>query len=304
MGYDYDVLTGGDYCIDYIFTGLPKMPDLGEEVRGNNFSIEPGESCNSVIAMHRLGIKIGWAADFGTDEFSRTILKKLKDEGIDERLFIHHKKSYQRITISASFTKDRAFITYYDKEPYRLPALMKKLPFVSAKIMFIPGFYTGSFFSIGSFLVKKKKMLIVMDGNHPNSETVEVPAVRKTLEAIDIVLPNAKEVCQMSGKNDIPAAARELGRFCPMVIVKDGPNGSWSYNKGKVIHVPGIKVNPIDTTGAGDNYNAGFLKAYLVGRPLAECLKWGNITGGLSTEALGGPGRKITQEDVKKYLLI
>ena len=302
MGYDYDVLTGGDYCIDYIFTGLPKMPELGNEVLSRNFSIEPGESCNSVIAMHRLGIKIGWAADFGTDEFSSKILRKLRDEGIDERLFIHHKKPYQRITISASFTQDRAFITYYDKEPYMLPALMKKLPFVSAKIMFIPGFYTGAFFPVGSLLVKKKKMLIVMDGNHPNHETIEVPAVRKTLKSIDIVLPNAKEVCQMSGKDDIPAAAKELGRFCPMVVVKDGANGSWACQNGELIHVPGIRVNPIDTTGAGDNYNAGFLRAYLDGRELAECLRWGNITGGLSTEALGGPGRRITVNDINKYL--
>jgi sugar/nucleoside kinase (ribokinase family) len=302
MGYDYDVLTGGDYCIDYIFTGLPKMPEPGSEVHGRKFAIEPGESCNSVIAMHRLGIKVGWAADFGTDEFSRTILKKLNDEGIDSRLFIHHKKTYQRITISASFSHDRAFITYYDKEPYKLPALIKKLPFVSAKIMFIPGFYTGALFPIASLLVKKKKMIIVMDGNHPNSETIEVPAVRKTLESIDIVLPNAKEALKMSGKDDIPAAAKELGRFCPLVIVKDGANGSWACNNGKIIHVPGIKVNPIDTTGAGDNYNAGFLRAYLDARDLAECLKWGNISGGLSTEALGGPGRKITVEDIKKHL--
>lgn len=302
MGYDFDVLTGGDYCIDYIFTGLPKMPEPGSEVHGRNFAIEPGESCNSVIAMHRLGIKVGWAADFGTDEFSRTILKKLKVEGIDNRLFIHHKKAYQRITVSASFTKDRAFITYYDKEPYKLPALIKKLPFVSAKIMFIPGFYTGALFPVASLLVKKKKMFIVMDGNHPNSETIEVPAVRKTLESIDIVLPNEKEALKMSGKDDIPAAAKELGRFCPTVVVKNGANGSWAYHRGKIIHVPGIKVNPLDTTGAGDNYNAGFIRAYLDGRELAECLKWGNISGGLSTEALGGPGRRITVDDIRKHL--
>jgi sugar/nucleoside kinase (ribokinase family) len=302
MGCEYEVITGGDYCIDYIFTGLPAMPELGHEVCGTNFSIQPGESCNSVLAMHRLGIKIGWACDFGTDDFSKTILGRLREEKLDDRLFIHHDVSYRRITVSASFTKDRAFITYYDKEPYKVPAIMKKLPFISSKIIFIPAFYTGPFFSIGSFLIKRKKMMLVMDGNGKQHDTIDSPAVRKTLGAIDIILPNAKEVRLLSGKEDIPAAARELGRFCPMVIVKDGANGSWAYHKGEVIHVPGIKVNPIDTTGAGDSYNAGFIRAYLDGRPLAECLKWGNIVGGLSTEALGGPGRKITVKDVQKYL--
>jgi hypothetical protein len=252
--------------------------------------------------MHNLGIKVGWAADFGTDDFSRTILGKLKAFGIDDRLFIHHKKSYRRITVSASFTKDRAFITHYDKEPYRLPALIKKLPRVTARAMFIPGFITGPLFTIGSLLVKRKKMLIVMDGNNPKPENIDVPAVRKTLQAIDIVLPNAQEVRLMTGKDDITEGARELGKFCPMVIVKDGANGSWACHKGEIIHVPGIKVNVIDTTGAGDNYNAGFLRAYLDGKDLKECLKWGNIAGGLSTEALGGPGRTITVKDIMKHI--
>jgi sugar/nucleoside kinase (ribokinase family) len=56
----------------------------------------------------------------------------------------------------------------------------------------------------------------------------------------------------------------------------------------------------IDTTGAGDNFNAGFIFAWLEGQSIETCLKWGNITGGLSTTQLGGTARKITIHEVKE----
>jgi sugar/nucleoside kinase (ribokinase family) len=58
----------------------------------------------------------------------------------------------------------------------------------------------------------------------------------------------------------------------------------------------------VDTTGAGDCFNAGFIKAWLDQRPLEECLKWGNIVGGLSTLALGGTGQVTTVKEVEEWL--
>ena len=65
---------------------------------------------------------------------------------------------------------------------------------------------------------------------------------------------------------------------------------------------PAIPVTPVDTTGAGDCFNAGFLCAWLDSRPLGECLRWGNAVGGLSTTARGGTARIVTAADVARYL--
>ena len=64
----------------------------------------------------------------------------------------------------------------------------------------------------------------------------------------------------------------------------------------------GIEVKVVDTTGAGDCFDSGFLRAYLDGKPLEECLLWGNICGGLSTEGYGGSSVKVSMATIQHYL--
>jgi sugar/nucleoside kinase (ribokinase family) len=119
---------------------------------------------------------------------------------------------------------------------------------------------------------------------------------------VDLFLPNALEARRMTGMADLMAAIRTLAKLCPLVVVKDGPAGAYACAGAEILHAPAIPVTPVDTTGAGDCFNAGFIKAWLDGRPLIECLRWGNIVGGLSTLARGGTGCVVTVADVEKYL--
>ena len=66
---NFDVIVFGDYFCDLIFTGLPHMPAPGEEVYSRAFDVQPGGSFNAACAMHRLGLNVGWACDFGNDLF-------------------------------------------------------------------------------------------------------------------------------------------------------------------------------------------------------------------------------------------
>jgi sugar/nucleoside kinase (ribokinase family) len=87
--------------------------------------------------MHRLGLKVGWAADFGSDEYSQFALQCTRQEGLDERLFAHHNRPLRRLSVAVSFPQDRLFITYYDPDP-AIPAAMKALVTTSAKVLFVP----------------------------------------------------------------------------------------------------------------------------------------------------------------------
>ena len=104
----------------------------------------------------------------------------------------------------------------------------------------------------------------------------------------------------MTGKSDLDEAMAALAELRPLVIVKDGANGSYARAGSQTVHPPGIAVSSVDTTGAGDCFSAGFLKVWLEDRPLADCLRWGNVVGGLSTTALGGTGRSVTAADVER----
>jgi sugar/nucleoside kinase (ribokinase family) len=301
MSKTFDVLVAGSYSLDLIFTGLPGLPQLGEDMLATGLERIPGEAYNSAVAMHRLGLRVGWAADFGNDDFSRFALERARAEGLDDSLFNHHKRPMRRISIAASFPDDRAFITYYDPDP-RLPAVIKALTTASARVLYIPGFYYGPFLEMGLRLARAKSMKIVMDGNSGSEVTLQNPSVRKAVRSVDVLLPNAKEARNLTGEDDLMKALKTLGGLCPLVVVKDGGRGAYACQGNEILHAEAIAITPFETTGAGDCFNAGFLKAWLDGLPVQECLRWGNITGGLSTLAAGGTGKVVTIEEVRKWL--
>jgi sugar/nucleoside kinase (ribokinase family) len=301
----FDVIVVGSYSVDLIFTGLSEFPQLGIDVVGTDFKMTPGEAFISAISMHRLGIKVGWAADFGNDDFSRFALKCAQDEGLDESLFVIHDRPYRRVSVAASFPKDNAFITYYDPEP-QVPAAIPAIIKSQSKVLFIPGLYSGNLLGAGNKLIRAKKMKLVMDGNSSTGDilgkTRECNATRKAIKSTHIFLPNAKEARRITGEQDLSVAIQQLGELCPIVVIKDGSNGSYAYTNNIIFQVPAIPVDVLDTTGAGDNFNAGFLCAWLDGQSMETCLKWGNIVGGLSTTALGGTTRIISNDELRKYI--
>ncbi len=304
MATDFDVIVVGNYTIDLIFAGMDEFPQMGKDLICKDFLMSPGASYIQAVTMHRLGIKVGWAGDFGNDYFSQQALKCARDEGLDDSLFVIHDRSYRRVTAAASYPNDRAFITYYDPEvqiPAAFPALVKS----QAKILYIPGLYYGDLFNIGIKLIRAKKMKLFMDSNLAEGNTLgkdkESKSIIKAIRNTDVFLPNAQEARNLTGESELELAMRKLGELCPVVVIKDGANGAYGFDGKEITHVKAISVEPTDTTGAGDNFSAGFVCAWLEGLPIKTCLKWGNIMGGLSATVLGGTTRKITRDEVKKY---
>jgi sugar/nucleoside kinase (ribokinase family) len=296
----YDVLLFGDYWYDLIFTDLPGLPELGREVLAGGFDQAPGGPFIHAVAMHRLGLRVGWAADFGNDPFSLSVIKAARREGLDETLFECHDRPYRRITAAASFPTDRAFLSYSDPGPI-IPAPLKALAQHTARVTMIPGLFSGPLFDTGQALARTRRMKIVMDCQCTD-ETLDKPAVRRALKNVDVFLPNSAEARQLTGAPNTLAALRRLGEVCSLVVIKDGPDGAHAICGGETFYARAIPVKVVDTTGAGDAFGAGFLKAWLDSRPITECLRWGNICGGLSTTARGGASATPTLAEVEQWL--
>ena len=241
MTVNFDVIVVGNYSVDLIFSGLGEFPQLGKDVVGKEFQMTPGEAFISVVSMHRLGIKVGWAADFGNDDFSRFALNCARQEGLDETLFVIHDRPYQRISVAASYPEDRAFITYYDPDPQG-PAAVSALIKSTASILYNPGLYTGDLLEAGKKIIRFKKILLVMDGNSSSGElggkTRKSNAIQKAINNLDIFLPNAQEARRLTGEQNLQAAIRQLGELCPFVVIKDGANGSLACSNNQIIQVP------------------------------------------------------------------
>ncbi len=297
----YDLLAFGDYFLDLIFTGLPRFPELGKEIVATGFSMLPGGAYNTVVTMHRLGLRVGWAVDFGDDDFSRFVLAQAKAEGLDDALFVQHRGPIRRVTVAASYPTDRAFITYVDPEP-TVPAAMRALATVGARAAYLSGIYHGKLFDAGLLLARSKRMKLIMDGSSDGELALSTASVYKAIASVDLFIPNADEARRLTGEADLQIALRTLAALGPLVVVKDGGNGAYACAGEEIIHAPAIAVQAVDTTGAGDCFNAGFIKAWLDGLPVLECLRWGNVVGGLSTTVRGGTARAIRSEDVQHWL--
>jgi sugar/nucleoside kinase (ribokinase family) len=101
-------------------------------------------------------------------------------------------------------------------------------------------------------------------------------------------LPNEQEVQAITGQENLEGAVAEMAGRVPLLVVKRGVEGALALHKGRRIDVPAFPVKAIDTTGAGDSFDGGFIGAWLRGRPLECCLEFGAACGAMTTTALGG----------------
>lgn len=280
----YDVFFQGGYVWDLIFTGLPEMPKLGSEIFGSDFHITPGASFYSATALHRLGLRAGWSVDIGNDPLSRLFLETAQREGLDGSLFRTHDFPIYSVTTSLSFPHNRAFVTYTDELPG--PSLPPLIEQYQPRLLLLN--------SLGDGLRSLESLAAIREGGtkiflecQVHQTTLDNPDVVGALQSVDVFAPNEQEALELTGAATAEAALAQLAELTPLVIIKLGQRGAIARARGEVVHVPALKVKVLDTTGAGDIFNTGFIYGYLRGESLETCLMYGNICGGLSTTGYG-----------------
>ena len=141
--------------------------------------------------------------------------------------------------------------------------------------------------------------------------------IEEVLPVVDVFLPNAAEACNLTRLNDPLEAAQKLmslgmqsrqpigGPEGPglAVVVKLGAEGALAVRGDEVVHRPAIPVEVVDTTGAGDSFDAGFLAGWLANEPLADAVALGIACGSLSTRQLGGTEAQPTIDEVRAVLM-
>src|SRR5690606_28864977 len=94
----YDILIPGNYSCDMIRRDIDGKPELGTNLYGVHFIVVSGGVTNTIVALRRLGISVGWLTEAGNDIFGRFILEYAENEGVDPSLVIRLKESTRRIT--------------------------------------------------------------------------------------------------------------------------------------------------------------------------------------------------------------
>lgn len=281
----YDVIHLGPYFCDLIIAGLADLPQLGTEIYGTELHMVPGGAFNTTYALHRLELKTGWISDFGSDHFSQFVLEKIKELGIDTTFFKIHDHHLCALSVAFSFQYDRGFISYMDPcEPWNLIEILETY---RPSVFLVGGLEYGPAFLDFAAAARQLGVTLVMDCQY-RDVTLSTPGVTEALSSVDIFMPNCCEAFRLTGIHDTSESSRILAQYTPQVVIKIGREGSVAYSQGIVTRVPAIHVPKVmDTTGAGDSFNAGFLYGYLQGKPIETCLKYAGIMGGACVTGFG-----------------
>ena len=303
MRTDYDVFLPGEYFFDLIYRGLPEFPVLGRELYAEDIIATGGAMYITAASLVRLGLKPAWAATFGNDYYSEYVRTLALAEGLDLSLARRLDQPFRLITTSIPYQGERAFLTYADPlPPDHLDHWLGAMEKCTFKHLHLGALMRMELLKPMTEIARARGATISMDcQDAPNLQ--KACEWRNLLALVDVFVPNAREALIVSGTSAVEAAIQTLMEWTEVVVIKDGANGAWIGTKGEIIHSPAINSGPVvDTTGAGDCFNAGFLRGYVIEKaPLSVCARYGNICGGLSVTKVGGATAAPTLEQLREW---
>lgn len=288
----FDITIAGELNLDLILYGLPTEMPTERELLASDFQATLGSS--SAIVAHNaaiLGARVAFTTLIGPDDFGRLAIERLRAAGVDISHADRHESISTGITLLLPHGDLRHILTF----PGTIAELtVADLDFdflVQARHFHLSSLYLQRGLHVGlPDLLRRLKqagLTISLDTNDDPEDRWGSPLL-EVLPYVDVFLPNEDEICRMTQSSNLESALQALPVKPPAIVVKRGSRGARVYQQGKTVDVAPLTVVPKDTIGAGDSFDAGFLRAYLLSIDIVNCARAGNITGALSTQASGG----------------
>jgi sugar/nucleoside kinase (ribokinase family) len=300
------VLVIGELNVDIVATGLRGLPEMGAEILAQDYELSLGSaSAIFAVGISKLGHKVTFVSQVGRDSFGDFCIAKLKQLGVATSNVVRKGEEKTGVTLALSGKKDRALITYRgaiasltaDRVNDRL---LKQHDHVHLTSYYLQKGLQPAFGEI----LQRAKALGLTTSFDPNSDPSDRwnSKINSVLNYTDVLFVNEREAIKLTKAKTAQAALRMLGAKAPCVVVKRGAKGAIAIQNDELFTEPGFRVKALDTTGAGDSFDAGFLSAYLMKQPLAESLRFGNACGALSAISIGGTAGQPTQTELQEFL--
>jgi len=284
------VLVVGDLNADLILTGLAGRPRYGREVLVRECSLTLGGSgalCATGLA--RLGRPVRFVGLIGRDSTGDMLLEMMRRRGVDVSRVRRDGKCGTGIAVALSNESDRAFVSF-----------LGTVATATSRTLALDGFagfahlhLTSPFLQAGlrpdfPLILKKAREAGLTTSFDPGWDPAEEWKLGDLYPWTDILLVNEVEAAAITGLRRPAAAARALSARVKVAVVKTGPEGAVAASGDDAWRVSSYPVKPVDTTGAGDTFDAGFLDATLEGKGVEEALAFGCACGAISTTRPGG----------------
>jgi sugar/nucleoside kinase (ribokinase family) len=292
-----DVAVIADLCVDMLVRG-DVVPVWGQvEQFVDDYCLELGGSAGIFASQFaRLGGRVGLYGKVGNDLFGRYLRDRIADLGIPTDYVFTSEQFRTPVGLGLIRKDDRAMLTYR--------GCLQEITFapVAASGMLVraPHLHIAGYFLLEALRpqwpqalpgIRQQGMTVSLDTNwSPGGDWEDV---RDILGYVDVFAPNEEEALRISGKDDVEEAGKWLGRLVELTVIKRGARGAVAFDSGTGTRceMPGVSLDArsiADTTGAGDNFDAGFLWAWLQDAPLADCVNLGMRCAVSSLACMGG----------------
>jgi sugar/nucleoside kinase (ribokinase family) len=289
----FDVTIAGELNLDLILYGLPEQLAPERELIAERMMLTLGSS--SAIVAHNLavlGSRVGFQSRIGDDQLGQMALERLQQGGVDvSELRRGSDSSTTGLTVILHHVAWRNILTYM--------GTIAELNWDDLDLDYLADarhFHLSSYFMQRAIrprvaelfrFLKSKGLTISLDTNDDPDDRWE-GGFHELLGLVDVFLPNEREACKAAGTENLEEAIDELSKLVPLLVVKTGPKGALACRGSERFTSSPVTVVPVDTVGAGDSFDAGFLHEYVRGSDVAKCLASGNRAGALSTTRPGG----------------
>lgn len=301
----YDLAVVGEINPDLILSGdvVPRFGQVEQIVSDLTLTIGSSAAIFACGAA-RLGLHVLFLGKVGGDEFGNFMLRAMDQRGVDTRLVKVDPSLNTGISVILNKGGDRAILTY----PGAIPLLeFEDLPLdqlARARHLHLTSFFIQDRLRphIPALFARARSMGLStsLDTNYdPANEWAG--GLAETLACTDLFLPNETEACAITKQVEVQSAVEALARLVPVLAVKRGAQGALAHASGTTIAAQALPVKVVDTVGAGDTFDAGFLYGYLQGWPLERSLQLGLVCGSLSTQAAGGTTAQPSLEEASQY---
>lgn len=301
-----DVVAVGELNPDLILDGVTGLPRLGQEILADRATFTLGSSTALCAAnLAALGLRVGIVGKVGGDLFGDFVLQSLRERGIDVSRVIRDPRERTGVTVSLAYPQDRAMVTSpgamacFRAEEVDLAYLCE------ARHLHVSSFFLQHALQPGcATLLRAAKEQGLTTSLDPGWDPAEKwdGGIEGLYPWLDILFVNQVEASALGRKTEWQKGAAELAGRIPTVVVKRGREGASAIQRGTSFEDKGFSVEPVDPTGAGDAFNAGFLFGRLSGWPMSQCLAWGNACGALTAGHPGGSGAFSNRADVEAFI--
>ena len=300
------ILVIGELNVDIVATGLRSVPEMGAEILAEKCELTLG-SASAIFAagLAKLGHHVTFFSHVGQDYFGDFCLNALKQSGVSARHVTRRVEENTGVTIALSGKRDRALVTYAGAVATFKADAINETVMSKHDHLHLTSYYlqTGLRPSFAK-LFQEAKASGLTTSFDPNSDPRDKwdRNIDVVLKYTDVLFVNEREAMKLTRSNTLNQAVKSLGAKVKCAVVKRGARGATAIQNEKVFNDRGFRVRAVDTTGAGDSFDAGFLSAYLRKAPLAECLQIGNACGALSAMSIGGTAGQPNPPELQQFI--